>query len=106
MGFFSIKRVYHLTVCRVASCSILSEILIIVYYGCYENRDNEIVVTLFGSCTLVVHNGGNVVSKISFIYCLEGGETKLAGFEIQHTLHLQSPKFTNSKATCKSATCK
>ena len=44
-GMF-IKRVYHLTVCHVASCNILSEILIIAYYGCYGNRDKDKVVTL------------------------------------------------------------
>ena len=50
----------------------------------------------------MVHHCENVVSKISFIYCLEGGGggggTELAGFEIQHSLHLQSPKFTTSRA--------
>ena len=38
--------VYHLTICHVASCSILSENLIIACYDCYCNRDKEIVVTL------------------------------------------------------------
>ena len=39
----------------------------------------------------------NEVTKICFIYCL-GGVTELAGFKIQHSLHLQSPKFTTSRA--------
>ena len=40
-GIFFIKRVYQLNVCRVASCSTLLEILIIVCYGCYGNRDRR-----------------------------------------------------------------
>ena len=44
-GIF-LKRVYHLTVCHVASCNVLSGILIIAYCGCYGNRDKETVVTL------------------------------------------------------------
>ena len=35
-----------MTVCYVAFCNILSEILIVAYYGCYGNKDKEIVVTL------------------------------------------------------------
>ena len=56
----------------LASCNILSEILIIAYYGCYGNRDKEIVVTLMILYPRV-HHCENVVSKISFIYCLYGG---------------------------------
>ena len=36
--------------------------------------------------------------KLALYIVWRGGETGLAGSEMQHSLHLQSPKFTTSRA--------